>query len=410
LTQVYFNTKFFEKIRERGGHMIKKLLLVVAALSLLIPAAACAPKAETIKIGCVLSTSGLLGPMGEDMMDGARLAVEEINANGGVLGKQIELIEEDDATEAAKCLERVKKLVDVDGVEVLVGGMTSGASKASGAYVADRGVLIVSPSATAPEISDQAWTEWLFRTTPSDAFQGKVLAQVVLDEGFTRLATMVQDNPYGVGLESALIDALEAEGWQGEHVVSVHFDQTKMDYRTELGIIEGANPDVVLAVTYCEDGIIVFKQALEMGLDEIAWLGCDGNYGDGMFAEPSCAEFMEKAIIAGTRAAGPSGATYLEFAAGYKAFTGEYPSVYCDTTYDAIKLIALAIESAGVYDGEAIRDALLEIGQNYDGASGIITFDNIGDRVSGTFEIWDVVEDATTETGYKNVQTGLVTA
>jgi len=332
--------------------MIKKLLLVVAALSLLIPAAACAPKAETIKIGCVLSTSGLLGPMGEDMMDGARLAVEEINANGGVLGKQIELIEEDDATEAAKCLERVKKLVDVDGVEVLVGGMTSGASKASGAYVADRGVLIVSPSATAPEISDQAWTEWLFRTTPSDAFQGKVLAQVVLDEGFTRLATMVLDNPYGVGLESALIDALEAEGWQGEHVVSVHFDQT----------------------------------------------------------EPSCAEFMEKAIIAGTRAAGPSGATYLEFAAGYTAFTGEYPSVYCDTTYDAIKLIALAIESAGVYDGEAIREALLEIGQNYDGASGIITFDNIGDRVSGTFEIWEVVEDATTETGYKNVQTGLVTA
>ncbi|MCK5433776.1 MAG: ABC transporter substrate-binding protein, partial [Dehalococcoidales bacterium] len=192
--------------------MIRKLLSMLVTLSLLIAAGACVPtEAETIKIGGILSTSGLLGPMGQDMMEGARLAVEEINANGGVLGKQIELIEEDDATEAAKCLERVKKLVDIDGVEVLVGGMTSGASMASGAYIADKGVLMVSSSATSPTISDQAWTEWLFRTTPHDAFQGRVLAQVVLDEGFTRLATIVQDNPYGVGLEGALIDALEAE-------------------------------------------------------------------------------------------------------------------------------------------------------------------------------------------------------
>jgi len=387
--------------------MIKKLLLVVAALSLLIPAVACAPKeAETIKIGCVLSTTGLLGPMGEDMMNAARLAVEEINAAGGVSGKQVELVEEDDATEAAKSLDRVKKLVDISGVKVLVGGMTSGAAMASGAYVADHEVLMVSPSATSPEISAQPWTEWVFRTTPSDAFQGKVLAQVVLDRGFTRLATMVQDNPYGVGLEGALVEALEEAGWQGEHVVSIHYDQTKMDYRTELGQIDAATPDVVLAVTYCEDGIIVFKQALEMGLDDIAWLGCDGNYGSGMFEEASAAEFMEKAIIAGTRAAGPSGAVYDEFAAAYEAAFEEVPSVYCDTTYDAIKLIAQAIEQAGVYDGAAVRDALLEIGQDYEGASGTITFNEIGDRVSGTFEIWKVEK---VEGAYQNVQVKLIT-
>jgi len=387
--------------------MVKKLLLVVAVVCLLIPAVACGPAApETIKIGCVLSTTGLLGPMGEDMMDGARMAVEEINAAGGVLGKQMELVEEDDATEAAKCLDRVKKLVEIDGVKVLVGGMTSGAASASGAYVADREVLMVSPSATSPTISDQEWTSWLFRTTPSDAFQGRVLAQVVLDRGFTRLATMVQDNPYGVGLEGALVEALEEAGWLGEHVVSIHYDQTKMDYRTELGQIKDSNPDVVLAVTYCEDGIIVFKQALEMGLDDTAWLGCDGNYGSGMFEEASAAEFMEKAITAGTRAAGPSGATYNKFAAAYEAAFKEVPSVYCDTTYDAVKLIAQAIEKAGKYDGAAIKDALLEIGQNYDGASGIITFDNKGDRVSGTFEVWKVEK---VEGVYKNVQVKLIT-
>jgi len=342
------------------------------------------------------------------MMKGARLAVKEINANGGVLGKKVELVEEDDATEAAKCLERVKKMVEIDGVKVLVGGMTSGAAMASGPYVAGKGVLIVTPSATSPAISEQVWKNWVFRTTPHDAFQGEVLAQVVLDKGFTKLATMVQDNPYGVGLEKALVDALKAKGWQGRNVVSIHFDPAKKDYRTELDTIRGHNPDVVLAVTYAEDGIIVFKQALEMGLDKIAWLGCDGNYGDGMFAEAKCAEFMEKAIIAGTRAAGPSGTTYNKFAAAYKAATGEDASVYCDTTYDAIKMIAKAIDKAGAYDGAKVRDALLKLGQNYDGASGIITFDNKGDRVSGTFELWKVVKDPAAATGYKNVQIKLV--
>ncbi len=393
--------------------MVRKLLLLVVALSLLIslvPVVACATKeAETIKVGCVLSTTGLLGPMGEDMMKSARLAVDEINAAGGVLKRKIQLIEEDDATEAAKCLDRVKKLVDVNGVKVLVGGMTSGASMASGPYLASKEVVMVTPSATSPTLAEQTWKDWLFRSTPDDAFQGAVLSQVVMEQGFTKLATMVQDNPYGVGLEKALVDALTEAGWTGTHVASIHFDPAKKDYRTELDTIKGNNPDVVLAVTYAEDGIIVFKQALEMGLDKIAWLGCDGNYGDGMFAEPKCAEFMEKAIITGTRAAGPSGTTYEEFATAYKAKAGKDPSVYCDTTYDAFKLIAKAIEKAGVYEGPAIRTALLELGKNYDGASGVITFDEKGDRVSGVFELWKVAKDPTTQSGYKNVRIKLVT-
>ncbi|MFH0768280.1 MAG: ABC transporter substrate-binding protein [Chloroflexota bacterium] len=389
--------------------MLKKLLAIITVLSLLMSVVACTPKpAEATKIGIVLSTTGLLGPMGEDMMKAARLAVKEINAAGGVLKSQVELIEEDDATEAAKCLERVKKLVDVNGVKVLVGGMTSGASMATGPYLVEKQVVMVTPSATSPALADQTWKSWLFRTTPDDAFQGEVLATVVMERGFTKLATMVQDNPYGVGLEYALESALQKAGWKGEHVASVHFDPAKKDYRTELETIKSKNPDVILGVTYAEDGIIVFKQALEMGLDKIAWLGCDGNYGDGMFAEPKAAEFMEKAIIAGSRAAGPSGATYDKFAAAYKAETGKDSSVYCDTTYDAVMMIAKAIEKAGKYDATAVRAALLELGKNYDGASGIITFDSQGDRVSGNFELWKVVKDPAAPTGYKNVQIKLV--
>ncbi|MFH1382728.1 MAG: ABC transporter substrate-binding protein [Chloroflexota bacterium] len=389
--------------------MAKKLLLVVASLLLMTSMmVGCAPQAQAVKLGIVLSTTGLLGPMGEDMMKSAELAVKEINAAGGILGQQVQLIEEDDGTDAAKCLERVKKLVEVDGVKVLVGGMTSGATMATGPYLATNSVVMVTPSATNPSIADQTWKNWVFRTTPDDAFQGAVLADVVLEKGYTKLATMVQDNPYGVGLEKALVDALKAKGWTGTQVRSIHFDPAKKDYRTELDTIKASNPDVVLAVTYAEDGIIVFKQAAEVGLDKIAWLGCDGNYGDGMFAEPTAAEFMATAIVAGTRAAGPSGATYDKFAAAYKADTGKDASVYCDTTYDAVWMIAKAINSAGVYDTAKVRQAFLSLGQNYDGASGLITFNSKGDRVSGAFELWKVIKDSSAPTGYKNTQIKVV--
>jgi len=386
--------------------MIKKLLMVVAVLALLIPAVACGPApAETIKIGCVLELSGELAPMGAKMLDGARMAVEEINDAGGVLGKEVELVEEDGGTDPDKGFDRVKKLVEIDGVQVIVGPMITPTSELSMPYAKAHKVPLITMSATGVPLSELDGTEWYFRTCLRDDAQGRVLADVVMDEGYTRLATIVLDNTYGIGLEAGLVEGLEAAGWEGEHVQSIHYDIAKKDYRSELELISGNNPDVVLAVTYASDGIIVFKQALDIGLDEIAWLGCDGNYGSGLFAEPSSAEFMEKAIVAGTRTVG-SGPAYEQFAPAYTAKFGAPPETYCDTTYDAVYAAAKAIEAAGVYDGEAIRDALVDL--VFEAATGPISFNALGDRTAGTFEIWEVVEDPTTETGYANAEIEVV--
>jgi len=261
-------------------------------------------------------------------------------------------------------------------------------------------------SATGVPLSEVEGTEWYFRTCLRDDAQALVLADVVIDNGYTRLATIVLDNTYGIGLETAIVDGLEAAGYEFEHVASIQYDITKADYRTELGVIRDSNPDVVLAVTYGDDGIIVFKQALEMGLDEIAWLGCDGNYGSGLFEEASSAEFMEKAIVAGTRTVG-LGTPYEQFVSNYTEKFGAAPETYCDTTYDAVWAIAKAIEAAGVYDGEAIKAALIEL--EFDGATGPLAFNEIGDRTAGAFEVWQVMEDATTETGYNNERIEVVT-
>ena len=386
--------------------MIKKILLVLVALSLLIPVTACAAEEKTIKIGIVLELTGDLGFMGENMLNGARMAVEEINAAGGVLGKPVELLEEDGATDPDQGFDRVKKLVEVDGVQVIVGPMITPTSELSIPYAKTHKIPLITMSATGVPLSELEGTEWYFRTCLRDDAQGLVLAGIIMDKGYTRLATIVLDNTYGIGLEEYTVDGLEAAGWEGEHVQSIQYDITKKDYRSELEIISASNPDVVLAVTYGSDGIIIFKQALDMGLDEIAWLGCDGNYGSGLFAEPSSAEFMEKAIVAGTRTIG-TGPLYEQFVPAYTAKFGGPPETYCDTTYDAVWAAAKAIEAAGVYDGQAIKDALVEL--EFEGATGPISFNELGDRASGAFEVWEVVEDPTTETGYANAQLEIVT-
>jgi len=390
--------------------VIKKWLLVVPVVLLLvalgIPMVGCGPaEAETIKIGVVMELSGDLAAMGERMLNGARLAAEEINAAGGVLGKQVELVEEDGKTDPAAGLERVKKLIEIDGVQVIVGPMITGTSKLAIPYASEHKVPCITMSATNPLLSGLDGTEWFFRVCLMDDAQGRVLANVVMEKDYTRVASIVQDNDYGKGVETALIEGLQEGGWRGEIVATVHYDEAKKDYRTELGQIKDNNPDAVLIVSYCDDGIIVFKQALEMGLDNIAWLGCDGNYGSGLFKEPRSAEFMEKAIVCGTRTVG-FGPKYEQFVADYTEKFGGAPEIYCDTSYDAVWVAATAIEAAGAYDGEAIRTALAEL--TFDGASGPISFDEIGDRASGSFELWEVVKDATTETGYKNEQIKLV--
>lgn len=386
--------------------MIKKILLAVVIALLLVPVAACEGEAETIKIGVVMDLSGDLAPMGARMLNGARLAAEEINAAGGVLGKDVELVEEDGKTDPAAGLDRVKKLIEIDGVQVIVGPMISGTSKLAIPYVQEHKVPCITMSATAFELSEMDGTEWFFRACLLDDAQGRVLSDVVMEGGYSKLATIVLNNLYGKGVQAALVEGLQEKGWTGKVVAEVEYDEAKKDYRTELGQIKDSSPDVVLLVSYADDGIIIFKQALEMGLDTIAWLGCDGNYGSGLFKEPRSAEFMEKAIVAGTRTVG-FGSTYEEFVTKYTDKFGEAPEIYCDTTYDAVWAAAKAIEQADKYDGAAIQAALTAL--SFEGASGPISFDARGDRASGAFELWEVVKDSTTETGYKNVQIKLVT-
>ena len=341
-----------------------------------------------IKIGCIMSLTGLLGPMGQEIVKGVELAVNEVNARGGIAGRNIKLIVEDDGTDPTKGLEALKKLVEVDGCQVVIGPMASGVLRALGNYTNEHKVVLISPTATAPYITTEFPDDYVFRTVGSDTLQGKALGEILVDRGVSKVVILVMDNAYGVGIMNEAMKVLN-----DRVVKTIRYDPSKLDFTTELQTIKDLNPDAVLYVGYYEDGKIMFKQALEMGLDNILWVCAEGVYGNPMFEEPAAAKFMEKACI-GTRPSAPIGLTSYElFRKKFKDAYGEEPPMYSDTAYDATMMAILAIAKAGDYNGTKIREALIDISQTFMGATGYKLFDENGDQLYQVYEIWDVVEE-----------------
>ncbi len=373
--------------------VVAAVVVVVVVVLVLVFALRPTEEEPQIEIGGILCMTGALSAMGDLISQGAYLAVEEINADGGVLGKNLTLTIEDSATNDATAFEAYKKLVEVDGVQVIVGPMISGAVMSSGAYAELNEVAMVSPSATSPFITNTTWTQWALRTCTTDYLQGGVIANIIIDEGYNTTAIMVQDTPYGIGIELVVTDLLEDAGV--EIVASIRYDEEALDYLTELGLIVAANPDVIVQVGYHTDSAKVYVGADSLGLNATPWLVAEGVYGLLASEYPAAAAFMAEADLLGcTLAPDPELAAYVAFVAAYEARWGESPGVYCDTIYDAVNLIALAIEDAGVYDGAAIQDSLYDVGVDYSGASGTTTWDANGDRVSATYGIWELVETA----------------
>lgn len=372
---------------------IVAVLIVVSMVLVGVLAPGCEPTdgEEPIEIGSILCMTGALAAMGHLISQGAILAVEEINDDGGVLGKNLTLTIEDSATNDATAFEAYKKLVEVDGVQVIVGPMISGAVMSSGAYAETNEIPMVSPSATSPLIALQTWKEWALRTCTGDQFQGQVIADIIIDEGYNATAILVQDTPYGIGIEMVVTEILEAANVT--IVETIRYDEEALSYNTELQAIIDAGADVIVQVGYHTDSAKVYENADSLGLNATPWLVAEGVYGLLASEYPAAAAFMAEAPLLGcTLIPEPGEPYYDDFVTAYEARWSEEPGVYCDTVYDAVKLIALAIEEAGEYDGAAIKEALYVVGANYTGASGDINWDELGDRAHATYGVWDYIE------------------
>lgn len=363
-----------------------------------------------LKIGAIMPLTGELADYGPAAKSGVELAVDEINKAGGVLGSPVALAVGDDQTSPQAGVDTAQKLVSVEKVDALVGPMGSGVFIPVAKTVAiPAGIPIISGSATSPVISTLDSKGFVFRTVPSDAFQGVALAQVGMDKGYKSVGIIYVNNDYGKGLAETFEKSFVKNG--GKVTASVPFEPKQASFRGEVQKAATGHPEALVLIAYTGDGVPILKQALESGSFNKFLLS------DGMKApeiiDAIGGQFLNGA--AGTAAAPMPGYAAAEtFKANYKAKYGEIsPKPYIDTYYDATMVIALAAEKAKSTNGTKIRDAIKDVTSpdgekvgpgefakaktaiaagkkiDYIGASGTIKFDAHGD-VGGTFAHWEI--------------------
>ena len=377
----------------------KKLLgLAVAAavLGLAVPAFA-----EDVKIGILGDLTGPIESLAPPIVAGAQLAFDEVNAQGGILGGgKIVSITGDSACDPSVAGPAADKLVNTDQVTAIVGafctGATIGAATAAGI---PGGVVQISPSASAPALTTLADSDLVYRTTPSDAFQGVKMAQLVLAKGIKDVAVTYVNNDYGKGLADVFVATFTAGG--GTVSANVAHEDGKADYRAELGQLSSAGTQNLVILAYASgSGKTILQQAIEGG-EFTAFIGGDGMVGDDLVTGLP-PEAVNGKIIA-TRAgayAGSSAEAYKALATG----AGQNPdATYAPQAYDAAFLIALAIEKNGSAKREGLSAALRDVSSppgekilpgewkkaadlikagtdiDYEGAGGPADFDKAGD-------------------------------
>lgn len=370
----------------KSVYLLGALALLLIAFGLPGCTPASPPLPDVIPVGCLMAVSSAPA-QGPNLIKATQLAVNEINEKGGINGKKLLLIIQDEGPTAATALYGLHKLVDEQKVQVIIGCTTSEAVMNAGPYLESKGVLLVSPSATSGLLSGQSWSGWTFRVCPSDSLQGGVAAQLIKDKGYNKAATLVQDTVYGKGIEETARAYLRG---MTDIVISLRYDPAKMSYLSELNSVKDQQPECILHAGLFSDSAVIYEQALKAGMDNIPWIAVDGAYGMPLDKYLEAAKFMEKAVTGTVPVPDVNSNGYKVFAEGYEKAYGFTPTVYCDTAYDGVYLISAALKKANSYSGSAIKEALSVVGMAYPGVSGYITFDRSGERIAGLYGTWKV--------------------
>lgn len=398
----------------RKSHSLGRHLRIVTAIALML-AACSAPSPNrannnSIKIGAINSLTGELQSFGEPTMNGIKVAIDEINAAGGIQGKPIQLVVKDNQSEVQPSIEAAQTLIDKEKVAAIIGPWSSRHTIPVAEQVtSQRGVPHMVFAATSPAITTLKDNGFLFRTAPSDAYQGIALAAIARDRRMEALSILYVNDAYGEGLASSIRSAFEARGGKIKLAVPYQPEQTSFD--KELAQLAKQPVDALVLVGFPKDGERILKQAQALGKFNRYILT------DSLKEQSVVAAVGEKEhrISFGTAPQAFVGTrTYNAFKKSYEDKFGKLPDApYVDTAYDATMILALAIAKAGSTDGTAIRDAMREVanapgievgpgdwkkamealqnGQDIDyvGASGSCDFDENGD-VSGAFGNWKV--------------------
>lgn len=395
------------KVHRNGRRGFGISLLAGAAMASL---AAAPVHAEGAKIGLL---GGLTGPIAQPMVHivkAAEFAVKQVNDQGGILGGKLSLALADSKCDAQSGQAGANKLVNVDNVAAIVGAMCSGATIAAANAVAiPAGVVMISPASTSPAITDLEDKDFVFRTAPTDAAQGRVLAQAVFNQGIKKVALTYVNNDYGKGLADHFSTKFKELG--GTIAGNQAHEDKKSSYRSELATLSNGGADTLVLIGYPQSSApIIIRQSLEGGLFK-KFIGPEAIFDKSLWTAIGLKN-LEGMLY--TRPASPDNPASAAFEKAFTEFNKDaVGQLFTSQTYDATFMLALAIQKAGSTDRAKVRDALRAIANgkgemiqpgewkkavalikegkeiDYAGASGGVDFDSKGDPLA-FYKFWQI--------------------
>lgn len=332
---------------------MRKFTTALMAAALFSGAAA----AQDVKVGMLQGFTGPTESLVKPMVAGGEMAIQEISDSGLFLGGKKVVSVRGDSTciDAAAATAAAERLVTSEGVVGIIGATCSGASTAVLNNVArPNGIVMISPSATSPALSAIEDDGFFFRTAPSDARQGEIIAEILVRRGIKSGAMTYTNNDYGKGLADAIQASFEAKG--GKITVVTAHEDGKADYSAEVATLASAGGDVLIVAGYLDQGGKgVIQAALDTGAFDKFILP------DGMVGESLTDNFGAK--IDGAVGTNPGtdspGAAMLAKLSEGKGFKGDDP--YVPEAYDASAILLLAMQSAGSTDSAVYKDHVVKV-------------------------------------------------
>ncbi len=323
----------------------------------------------TIKIGQFASLTGKEASLGQSSHKGTTLAVEHINAAGGVLGLRLELITEDTQSKAGESGTAVRKLISRDKVVALLGEVASSRSLEAAPIAQRSRIPMVSPASTNPQVTETG--DYIFRTCFIDPFQGPVMAKFAKDTlKAKRIALLVSNSSaYSVGLAKFFKEAFLAGG--GEIVAELKYSEGDKDFKAQLTNIRAANVDAIFNPGYYNEGALLVKQARDLGIT-LPIFGADSWEAQALIDLGGKA--IEGAFLCSHYSPQDPSPRVQDFVEAYKAKHNATPDSNASLGYDSVLVLADAIRRAGSADPTKIRDALAAT-KDFPAVTGNITID-----------------------------------
>ncbi|MCL2270093.1 MAG: ABC transporter substrate-binding protein [Treponema sp.] len=372
--------------------MKKNLVLFAVLICVLSLAIGCKKDSDTVSIGAIFPLSGGVAFYGNESRDGALLALEEINAGGGLLGRKLAMISEDDEGNAEKTVNAFTKLTSRDKVSIILGSSTSGPTQAISTLAQRNKVILISPSATNIDVTKAG--DYIFRACFIDPFQGVVGADFAYQTLGNRRAAILYDAgaDYNSGLAEAFRNQFKSLG--GVVVADEAYQSGDVDFNAQVTRIRAANPDMVYLPNYYSDVSLQAKQLRDQGIT-CTLVGGDGwddlinNAGDEVLNG-----FWSSGFASDTT--DPKGVTFV------RAFQSRFnrpASQFAALGYDTMMLVADGIKAANSFDTAAVKDAMAKINGSY--ITGNIRFDSSRNPIKGAAILEIVRKDGKLVNAYK---------